>query len=154
MGRVPSSAALLSDHTTVVQKQRKGLPPAEAKSEGLSQIILGGNAGELRLDSGMKGADLWFGVPLPDGVASVDRHAFDLVLDIIEPPEAIERTLGNIGLCRRPDIVEVISEMHPTVGLSQDRKLQFVIPKSPPFNPNKHFISQNLPLPHTTSFWI
>lgn len=104
---------------TVRQEQAEGVLAAEPVTEGLGQIALAGDQGELALGPCEEGRDLRGAVRLTCGKADVGGTAGDLAFDVIERADTVERLAGDGGFRLVPFVVEVATQVGPAGCLPQ-----------------------------------
>lgn len=90
----------------------------EAVAEGFYEIAFARDECQLNLYQGVEGVHLWLGLLLRHEQEIACGHTFELTLNVVELPNVVERVLSNLGLCCRPDVMEVPPEKYPTSGLT------------------------------------
>ena len=106
-------------HASVLEEQAERRPTVEGATEGLRQVALAGDAGELLLRPDPEGRDLRRADPLTCRTALVRGPPGDFALDIVECTDAVERLAGDLRFGCRPDVVEVASQVRPAGGLDE-----------------------------------
>lgn len=82
--------------TAILEKEAEGWPTGQCVSEGIGQIALCRDFGELGLCPGLECLDLGLGVQLAGGMARMCALPGDLSLDIVDGANAVQRFAGDL----------------------------------------------------------
>ena len=100
-------------------RNAKGRCSTEAVTEGLGQIPLARDAGQLLFGPCKKRLNLWPTVRPAHRETHIGSLTRDVAFDVVECPDPVQRRAGDLGFGRRPDIVEVTTQMRPTGCLAE-----------------------------------
>ena len=114
LGRV-----VVDGHAAVLEEEREGRPALEGVAEGLREVALAGEAGELGFRPGAERFDLGRAVGGPRGKALGGAAPGDLALEVVEGSDAVEGVAGDGGLGGGPNVVEGAAQMRPAGGLAE-----------------------------------
>ena len=96
---------VVDGEAAIVEEEREGRPPVQGVAEGLGEIALAGNAGQLLLGPDLEGRDLVRAVFLAGRKPQVRRLAGDLALDVVELSDAIESLARDLRFVGRPHVM-------------------------------------------------
>ena len=103
----PLSRIVINGDATILKEEAEGWPTGQRVSEGVDQIALGGDFGELGLSPGMECLNLGLGVQLTRGKACLCALAGDLRLDVVDGANAVQRFAGDLRFGPDPQVMEV-----------------------------------------------
>ena len=81
----------------VADEKGKGCPSVQGIAEGLGDVAVAGDGGQLDLGPCLEGFRFRAGFGLTDGMPGIAGRALDLALDVIKITDPVQRFVGDLG---------------------------------------------------------